>query len=111
MLNLTTFDLATIPFQVQPPDSFLGLTSFCWVAEPFLLVELIWASRCLENLRAKTSLHRTLAITAAQPNSPITGEELQAKFVVRTNEFLGELWLEIHAAEQVGEAGVGAQRI
>jgi hypothetical protein len=32
-------------------------------------------------------------------------------FAVRTTEFFGELWLHIHAAEQVCKARVGAQRI
>ena len=31
--------------------------------------------------------------------------------VVRTTDFFGKLWLQVHAAEQVGEARVGAQRI
>jgi len=32
-------------------------------------------------------------------------------FAARTTEFLDKLWLEVHAAQQVSEARVGAQRI
>jgi hypothetical protein len=32
-------------------------------------------------------------------------------FAVRTTEFLGELGLQVHAAEKIGEARVGEQRI
>jgi hypothetical protein len=57
------------------------------VAEPFFLVELIWASRCSDNRRAETSTQRTFAITSklTLPDH-FTDEELQVEFLSDSGE-------------------------